>query len=167
MKCNQLRPGFELVLPCPFPMMITITPRAPHAEVQSMCSTAQTDKAATKPDFQKCYRYTMTSIYTCYFYQHYKYHCYFSNCCIPRNRHFQCTTNEHQQHHHFFIVIFPHIFFFLLISLMLKLRLERQVIIIRNMLSDRCCGCRAKLLVCLPQAIQDKHSKGDKPLHKK
>ena len=29
MKCNQSRPGFELVLPCPFPMTITITPQAP------------------------------------------------------------------------------------------------------------------------------------------
>ena len=29
MKCNQRRPGFELVSPCPFPTMITITPRAP------------------------------------------------------------------------------------------------------------------------------------------
>ena len=28
MKCNQSRPGFELVSPCPFPMTITITPRA-------------------------------------------------------------------------------------------------------------------------------------------
>ena len=29
MKCNQSRPGFELVSPCPFPTTITITPRAP------------------------------------------------------------------------------------------------------------------------------------------
>ena len=29
MKCNQSRPGFELVSPCPFPATITITPRAP------------------------------------------------------------------------------------------------------------------------------------------
>ena len=29
MKCNQYRPGFELVSPCPFPTTITITPRAP------------------------------------------------------------------------------------------------------------------------------------------
>ena len=28
MKCNQSRPGFELVFPCPFPTTITITPRA-------------------------------------------------------------------------------------------------------------------------------------------
>ena len=28
MKCNQSRPGFELVLPCPFPTTITITPQA-------------------------------------------------------------------------------------------------------------------------------------------
>ncbi len=28
MKCNQPRPGFELVSLCPFPTMITITPRA-------------------------------------------------------------------------------------------------------------------------------------------
>ena len=27
--CNQSRPGFELVSPCPFPMTITITPWAP------------------------------------------------------------------------------------------------------------------------------------------
>ena len=27
MKCNQSRPGFELVSPCPFPITITITPR--------------------------------------------------------------------------------------------------------------------------------------------
>ena len=31
MKCNQPRPGFELVSPCPFPMTITITPRPPPA----------------------------------------------------------------------------------------------------------------------------------------
>ena len=29
-KCNQSRPGFELVSPCPFPTTITITPQAPH-----------------------------------------------------------------------------------------------------------------------------------------
>ena len=29
MKCNQSRPGFELVSPCSFPTTITITPRAP------------------------------------------------------------------------------------------------------------------------------------------
>ena len=28
MKCNQSRPGFELVSPCPFPTTITIAPRA-------------------------------------------------------------------------------------------------------------------------------------------
>ena len=28
MNCNQPRPGFELVSPCPFPMTITITPRS-------------------------------------------------------------------------------------------------------------------------------------------
>ena len=31
MKCNQSRPGFELVSPCQFPATITITPRAPPA----------------------------------------------------------------------------------------------------------------------------------------
>ena len=29
MKYNQSHPGFELVSPCPYPAMITITPRAP------------------------------------------------------------------------------------------------------------------------------------------
>ena len=29
MKCNDFRPGFELVSPCSFPTTITITPRAP------------------------------------------------------------------------------------------------------------------------------------------
>ena len=29
--CNQSRPGFELVSPCPFPTAITITPRAPFS----------------------------------------------------------------------------------------------------------------------------------------
>ena len=29
MKCYQLCPGFELVSPCPFPAMITISPQAP------------------------------------------------------------------------------------------------------------------------------------------
>ena len=29
MKCNQSRPGFELMSPCPFPTMITIIPQAP------------------------------------------------------------------------------------------------------------------------------------------
>ena len=31
MKCNQPRPGFELVSPCPFPTSITITPRGYNA----------------------------------------------------------------------------------------------------------------------------------------
>ena len=30
MKCNEARPGFELVSSCPNPATITITPRAPH-----------------------------------------------------------------------------------------------------------------------------------------
>ena len=30
MKCNHSCPGFELVSPCPFPTMITNTPRAPQ-----------------------------------------------------------------------------------------------------------------------------------------
>ena len=40
MKCNQPRPGFELVSPCPFPTTITITPRAPfHIYLSiSVCS---------------------------------------------------------------------------------------------------------------------------------
>ena len=29
MKCNQSRPGFEFVSPCPFPTTISITPRTP------------------------------------------------------------------------------------------------------------------------------------------
>ena len=29
MKCNQSRPGLELVSPCPFPTTITTTPQAP------------------------------------------------------------------------------------------------------------------------------------------
>ena len=29
MKCNEFRPGFELVSPCLFPTTITTTPRAP------------------------------------------------------------------------------------------------------------------------------------------
>ena len=29
MKCNQSRPGFELVSPCSFPTAITTIPRAP------------------------------------------------------------------------------------------------------------------------------------------
>ena len=33
MKCNQSRPGFELVSPCPFPTTITITPRAPPIDI--------------------------------------------------------------------------------------------------------------------------------------
>ena len=32
MKCNQSRPGFELVSPCSFPTTITITPWAPSTE---------------------------------------------------------------------------------------------------------------------------------------
>ena len=35
MKCNQSRPGFELLSPCPFPTMITITPWAPPTLYQS------------------------------------------------------------------------------------------------------------------------------------
>ena len=34
-KCDQFRPGFELVLSCPFPTMITITPRAHHSFLYS------------------------------------------------------------------------------------------------------------------------------------
>ena len=34
MKCNQSRRGFELVPPCPFPTMITLTPRAPQSVLQ-------------------------------------------------------------------------------------------------------------------------------------
>ena len=33
MKCNQFRPGFELVSPCLCPTTITITPRAPPASL--------------------------------------------------------------------------------------------------------------------------------------
>ena len=33
MKCNQSRPGFELVSPCSFPTTITITPRAPPVTI--------------------------------------------------------------------------------------------------------------------------------------
>ena len=33
MKCNQPRPGFELVSPCPFSTTITITPRSPHIQL--------------------------------------------------------------------------------------------------------------------------------------
>ena len=33
MKCNQTRPGFELVSPCPFPTTITITPRTSCSEL--------------------------------------------------------------------------------------------------------------------------------------
>ncbi len=32
MKCNQSRPGFELVSPRPIPMTITITPRAEEVD---------------------------------------------------------------------------------------------------------------------------------------
>ena len=32
MKCNQSRPGFELVSPCSFPTAITTTPRAPPTD---------------------------------------------------------------------------------------------------------------------------------------
>ena len=34
MKCNQYRPGFELVSPCSFPTAITTTPRAPPQQMQ-------------------------------------------------------------------------------------------------------------------------------------
>ena len=34
-KCNQSRPGFELVSPCPFPTTISITPRAPAFFIMS------------------------------------------------------------------------------------------------------------------------------------
>ena len=36
MKCNQSRPGFELVSPCPYPATITITPRAPFKSVDAV-----------------------------------------------------------------------------------------------------------------------------------
>ena len=34
MKCNQSRPGFELVSPCPFPTTITIAPRPPQFTIR-------------------------------------------------------------------------------------------------------------------------------------
>ena len=34
MKCNQSRPGFELVSPCPFDATITITPRDNHIKAR-------------------------------------------------------------------------------------------------------------------------------------
>ena len=36
MECNQSRPGFELVSPCPFPTTLTITPPAPR-EIYILC----------------------------------------------------------------------------------------------------------------------------------
>ena len=39
MKCNQSRPGFELVSPCPFPTTITITPRVPSKGVFTLIKT--------------------------------------------------------------------------------------------------------------------------------
>ena len=42
MKCNQSRPGFELVSPCPFPTTITTTPRA--------CCDSQSDSICLSPD---------------------------------------------------------------------------------------------------------------------
>ena len=38
MKCNQSRPRFELVSPCPFPSTITIAPRAPPLQKVSSSS---------------------------------------------------------------------------------------------------------------------------------
>ena len=38
MQCNQSRPGLELVSPCSFPTMITITPRAPHKGILNTCT---------------------------------------------------------------------------------------------------------------------------------
>ena len=38
MKCNQSRPGFELVSPCSFPTTVTITPRAPPNTLQNQKS---------------------------------------------------------------------------------------------------------------------------------
>ena len=38
MKCNQYRPGFELVSPCSFPTAITTTPRAPPIHFILMCT---------------------------------------------------------------------------------------------------------------------------------
>ena len=38
MKCNQSRPGFELVSPCSFPTAITTTPRAPPLDWNGSCN---------------------------------------------------------------------------------------------------------------------------------
>ena len=51
MKCNQSRPGFELVSPCPFPATITITPRAPP-------------KMFTLPAQKRCNNQPPITIYT-------------------------------------------------------------------------------------------------------
>ena len=42
MKCNQSRPGFELVSPCSFPTAITTTPRAPPKYKRSRRYPAKT-----------------------------------------------------------------------------------------------------------------------------
>ena len=41
MKCNQSRPGFELVSPCSFPTAITTTPRAPPCTIGWGCKIHQ------------------------------------------------------------------------------------------------------------------------------
>ena len=45
MKCNQSRPRFELVSPCPFPTTITITPRAPLQQLNNTDRSVAADLA--------------------------------------------------------------------------------------------------------------------------
>ena len=52
MKCNQSRPGFELVSPCPFPTTLTITSRAPSFRINTLwhsCRMGYRSMADTRP----------------------------------------------------------------------------------------------------------------------
>ena len=55
MKCNQSRPGFELVSPCPFPTTITITPRAPPKRLQVLLSNTDSFICTQLNGFRYCY----------------------------------------------------------------------------------------------------------------
>ena len=61
MKCNQSRPGFELVSPCSFPKTVTITPRAPHNDFNN---NSDTDTKAYTNTYANTCKYRRTQIRT-------------------------------------------------------------------------------------------------------
>ena len=75
MKCNQSRPGFELVSPCSFPTAITTTPRAPPVvwmvsvrRLISKSSSPRTSPLVTVPSMLITIGKTVTFIFLRFFF---------------------------------------------------------------------------------------------------